>query len=142
MSDDRVLIVDDDAATAAALGAAFERAGLIAEWVEDAFAAIDKLRQHDYAAVVLDPTMRRRLNGYMVLNFLELEQPKTLQKLFLFTGMPEQTIRHTAPSVLPRLFRKPSALPLVAAAIIEACRRQALAQVEGGGELPCVKSQR
>jgi len=121
MDDHRVLIIDDDAETAAELRAVFAEAGVAAESIADAFAAMEKLRERDYCAVILDPMIRERLNGFAVLNFLELEQPETLGRLFLFTGMSEQTIRRTAPSVLPRLFRKSSALAKVVAAVIEAC---------------------
>src|SRR6266508_4623395 len=121
MDDHRVLIIDDDVETAAELRAVFAEAGVAAESIADAFAAMEKLRERDYRAVILDPMIRERLNGFAVLNFLELEQPETLGRLFLFTGMSEQTIRRTAPSVLPRLFRKSSALAKVAAAVIELC---------------------
>lgn len=121
MIDDRILIIDDDAATAALLRTAFTEAGLQAESVDDAFSAMEKLRETTYSAVVLDPMIRHRLNGYAVLNFIEMEQPDTLERLFLLTGMSEQTICRTAPSVLPRLFRKPAAATKAAAAIIAAC---------------------
>lgn len=122
MGDDRVLIIDDDVQTAAALRAAFEDAGLVAESVDETFAAMEKLRGGRYRAVILDPTIHHRFNGYTVLSFLEIEQPETVDRLFLLTGMSEQTIRRTAPAVLPRLFRKPAALADVATAVIETCR--------------------
>ena len=118
MNDDRVLIIDADVEAAATVRAALTEAGVPAESVDDAFVAMEKLQEHDYCAVILDPT-----NGYAVLNFIELERPEILEHLYLLTGMSEQTIRRTAPSVLPRLFRKPSALSEAAAAVIEACRR-------------------
>jgi DNA-binding NtrC family response regulator len=122
MNEDRILIIDDDAATASFLRAAFAEAGLEAESVNDAFSAMEMLREKAYCAVVLDPMIRHRLNGYAVLNFIEMEQPETIERLFLLTGMSEQTIRRTAPSVLPRLFRKPAAMK-AATAIIAACGR-------------------
>jgi CheY-like chemotaxis protein len=121
MTDDRILIIDDDAETASFLHAAFSQAGVSSETVNDGFAAMDKLREHAYCAVVLDPMIRHRLNGYAVLNFIELEKPEMLDRLFFLTGMSEQTIRRTAPAVLPRLFRKPAAATKVAAAVIAAC---------------------
>lgn len=123
MDDDRILIIDDDAATAAILDAAFAEAGLETEMVDDAFSAMEKLREKSYCAVVLDPMIHRRLNGFAVLNFIELEQPEMIERLFLLTGMSEQTIRRTAPSVLTRLFRKPAAAAKAAAAIIATCDR-------------------
>jgi DNA-binding NtrC family response regulator len=121
MSDSCVLIIDDDVETAAILASTFENAGLAAEAVDNAFAAMEKLRERSYRAVILDPTIREGFNGYAVLNFLELEQPEMLDRLFLWTGMSEQTIRRTAPAVMPRLFRKPLMLTEVTAAVIKAC---------------------
>ncbi|MGH9418495.1 MAG: response regulator, partial [Thermoanaerobaculia bacterium] len=60
-------------------------------------------------------------NGYAVLNFLEMEQPEMLERLFLLTGMSEQTIRRTAPLILPRLFRKPAGCSKLTAAVLIAC---------------------
>lgn len=122
MSESHVLIVDDDDEAASLLMSALSAAGVIVEVAGDTFAAIEKLRETRYEAVVLDPMIRQRLNGYVVLNFVELEQPETLVRLFLLTGMSEQTIRRTAPAVMSRLFRKPAATTEAAAAIIELCQ--------------------
>ncbi|HKS24497.1 MAG TPA: response regulator [Thermoanaerobaculia bacterium] len=140
----RVLIVDEDGETTAALRALLGEAGVTVESADDTFAAMEKLRVGSYCAVILDPAIHRRLNGFAVLNFLELEQPETLDNVYLLTGMSEQTIRRTAPSVLPRLFRKPSALHAIAATVVGACLRRVIIQrshdrfaaVEPGGELP------
>lgn len=121
MPDERVLIIDDDLEMVAALAAAFADAGLAADWADDTFSALEKLRERTWRAVILDPAIHQRFNGYTVLSFLELEQPETIDRLFLLTGMSEQTIRRTAPAALPRLFRKGSELTDVAAAVIEAC---------------------
>lgn len=100
MDDDRVLIIDDDAETAAFLHKAFAEAGVATDSVKDAFAAMEKLRERAYSSVVLDPMIRHCLNAYAVLNFIELEQPDALERLFLLAGMSGQTVA--------RLFRKPS----------------------------------
>ena len=121
MNEKRILIVDDDPQSAAILHAAFAEVGVDADVVDDALAAMEKLREWSYCAVILDPVIRHGLNGYAVLNFLEMEQPETLERLFLLTGMSEQTIRRTAPSILPRLFRKPTGYSKLTAAIVAAC---------------------
>jgi CheY-like chemotaxis protein len=117
MTDEWVLIIDEDAETTAFLREAFEDAGVSTDAVSDAFAAIEKLRERTYSAIVLDPMIRHRLNGYAVLNFIELEQPEVIERLYLLTGMSEQTIRRTAPAVASRLFRKPAAGKAVDAVI-------------------------
>ena len=121
MRDEQVLIIDDDPRSAAILHAAFAEGGVEAESVDDAFIAMEKLRSRRYCAVILDPMIRQRLNGYAVLNFLEIEQPQTLERLFLLTGMSEQTIRRTAPLILPRLFRKPTGYSKLTAAVCAVC---------------------
>ena len=124
-----VLIIDDDAGAVSSLSTQLMEAGVDVVSVNDAFAAIEKLRAQSYCAVVLDPTIRRGLNGYTVLDFVETEQPETIDRLFLFTGMSEQTIRRTAPTVLDRLYRKPLGHGGVAAAILAQCvKRHSVAE--------------
>jgi two-component system cell cycle response regulator CpdR len=121
MTGERVLIVDEEGETAALLREALASAGIAADCAYDAVGAMDKLRRRRHRAVVLDPMIRHRFNGYAVLNFIELEQPELLERLFLLTGMSEQTIRRTAPAMLPRLFRKPFGTRSAADAVIAVC---------------------
>jgi CheY-like chemotaxis protein len=115
-----VLIIDGDDETAVSLEEALAEAGVVASFANDAVSAIEKIREQRYCAVILDPMIRRGLNGYAVLDFLESEQPENLARLFLLTGMSEQTIRRTAPALLARLYRKPSGVPGLVAAVIAA----------------------
>jgi CheY-like chemotaxis protein len=115
---ERILIIDDDQPFDDTLSTALKTGGLLVDLVNDGFSAIEKLRSAKYVAVILDPMIRHRLNGYAVLNFVEMEKPEILDRLFLLTGMSEQTIARTAPIVLPRLFRKPKDVPKVVAAIV------------------------
>ncbi len=124
MSEPHVLIIDGDGETAASLEEALAKAGVVAAFANDAVSAIETMREHRYRAVILDPMIRRGLNGYAVLDFFESEQPERLESLFLFTGMSEQTIRRTAPDLLARLYRKPSGAGGVLAAVIAAVRRE------------------
>ena len=124
MTPGTVLIIDDDPATSEILRAPFAAAGVDLDTASDGSEAMECLSHNDYCAVVLDPMIRHRLNGYAVLNFIEQEQPETLDSLFLLTGMSEQTIRRTAPAVLPRLFRKPYDAARLVSAILASCRRR------------------
>lgn len=114
---DPVLIIDDDREVDDVVCNALTKAGVVVESVANGFSAIERLRQQRYSAVILDPMIRHGLNGYAVLNYIELEQPESIEHLFLLTGMSEQTIRRTAPAVLPRLFRKQ---PAEAAKLVDA----------------------
>src|SRR3954465_14996875 len=119
---DRVLIVEDDRAAELILRIPVEREGFIVDFVEEGYAAIEKLRAHEYSAVILDLIIHRGLNGFGVLNFIELEQRPLLDRVFLMTGMSEQTVMNTAPLLLSRLFRKPFSYRKLVAAVVSAVR--------------------
>lgn len=117
MEEDAVLVVDDDPACIAELCERFAAAGVEAEPVSEGLAAMEKLRLGHYRAIVLDPMIRHRLNGYAVLNYIELQHPEMLSRVYLLTGMSRQTIMRTAPALVPRLFRKPETQKIAAAVI-------------------------
>src|SRR5205085_8644943 len=75
---EEVLIVDDDPSTAAAMRAPLNDAGFTVDAALDGLTAIHRLRDRQYAAVVIDPRIRHALNGFAVLSYIEHEQPETL----------------------------------------------------------------
>jgi DNA-binding response OmpR family regulator len=119
---DRVLIVEDDRAAELILRIPLEREGFAVDFVEEGYAAIEKLRAHEYSAVILDLIIHRGLNGFGVLNFIDLEQPALIERVFLMTGMSEQTVMNTAPQLLSRLFRKPFSYRKLVSAVVAAVR--------------------
>ncbi|HEV7485511.1 MAG TPA: response regulator [Thermoanaerobaculia bacterium] len=122
MKQERVLIVEDDRAAELILRIPLEREGFAVDFVEEGYAAIEKLRAHEYSAVILDLIIHRGLNGFGVLNFIDMEQPELLDRTFLMTGMSEQTVMNTAPQLLSRLFRKPFSYRKLVAAVVAAVR--------------------
>ncbi|HEV7427523.1 MAG TPA: response regulator [Thermoanaerobaculia bacterium] len=122
MKQERVLIVEDDRAAELILRIPLEREGFIVDFVEEGYAAIEKLRAHQYSAVILDLIIHRGLNGFGVLNFIDMEQPKLIDRVFLMTGMSEQTVMNTAPQLLSRLFRKPFSYRKLVSAVVAAAR--------------------
>jgi DNA-binding response OmpR family regulator len=130
---ERVLILEDDRAAELILRIPLERLRFAVDFVEDGYAAIEKLRAHEYSAAILDLIIHRGLNGFGVLNFIEMEQPALLDRVFLITGMSEQTVMNTAPMLVSRLFRKPFSYRRLVAAVEAAVRppaefREELAQ--------------
>jgi DNA-binding response OmpR family regulator len=119
---DRVLIVEDDRASELILRIPLEREGFVVDFVEEGYAAIEKLRAHEYSAVILDLIIHRGLNGFGVLNFIDMEQPALLDRVFLMTGMSEQTVMNTAPQLLSRLFRKPFSYRKLVSAVVATVR--------------------
>jgi CheY-like chemotaxis protein len=122
---ERILIVEDDRAAEIILRLPLEREGFIVDFVEEGYAGIEKLQAYEYSAVILDLIIHRGLNGFGVLNFIDLEQPALLDRVFLMTGMSEQTVMNTAPRLLSRLFRKPFSYRALVAAVVAAVRPKA-----------------
>lgn len=122
MKQERVLILEDDRAAELILRVPLEREGFIVDFVEEGYAAIEKLRAHQYSVVILDLIVHRGLNGFGVLNFIEMEQAQLLDCVFLMTGMSEQTVMNTAPQLLSRFFRKPFSYRRLVAAVVAAVR--------------------
>jgi len=120
-TDQGVLVIDDDLGNDAALCAPLLEAGLNVATVRDGLAAIRRLGENEFRAVVLNPMIRNGLNGFAVLNYIEQEKPELLERLFLFTPLSKETIERTAPAVLPRFFRKPAESGALAAAIVSLC---------------------
>jgi DNA-binding response OmpR family regulator len=121
----RILIVEDDRAAELILRIPLEREGFVVDFVEEGYAAIEKLRAHTYSAALIDLIIHRGLNGFGVLNFIEMEQPELLDCVFLMTGMSEQTVMNTAPQLVSRLFRKPFSYRKLVAAVVAAVRPHA-----------------
>jgi DNA-binding NtrC family response regulator len=119
---ERVLIVEDDRAAELILRVPLEREGFAVDFVEEGYAAIEKLRAYHYSAVILDLIIHRGLNGFGVLNFIDMEQPELLDHVFLMTGMSEQTVMNTAPQLLSRLFRKPFSYRKLVSAVVMSVR--------------------
>jgi DNA-binding response OmpR family regulator len=138
----RILIVEDDRAAEIILRLPLEREGFIVDFVEEGYAGIEKLQAYEYSAVILDLIIHRGLNGFGVLNFIEMEQPALLDRVFLMTGMSEQTIMNTAPRLLSRLFRKPFSYRRLVAAVAAAVRPDETRQDSGEHRLLVVDDDR
>jgi CheY-like chemotaxis protein len=117
-----ILVIDGDSATTSDLRRRFDETAISVESATDGLRAIECLQEKRYSAVVLDPIIRERLNGYAVLSYIESEQPETVDNLFLLTGMSKQTIQRTAPALVPRLFRKPHEEDRLADAVSAFCQ--------------------
>jgi DNA-binding response OmpR family regulator len=102
-----VLLVEDDPLMEMALRPEFEAAGVELDYVSDGYAAIDRLRSRSYDAIVMDLVLRSGLSGFGVLNYVEMDRPALMERIFLVSGMSEQTVGRAAPDLLPRFFRKP-----------------------------------
>jgi CheY-like chemotaxis protein len=80
-----VLVVDDDQAIRGLLRSVLRRDGHAVEEAVDGVEALEKLRDHAYAAVLLD-LMMPRMNGWEVLNQIEAEDPRRLECVIVISA--------------------------------------------------------
>jgi two-component system cell cycle response regulator CpdR len=118
----RILLVDDDPLTEAALAMPLRDAGLDIDAACDGMTAMQKLSGAEYAAIVITPRIRHGLNGFAVLSYIEEEQPDMLSRVFVLTVLPMATIKRLAPAVLSRSFFRTESMALVHA-LVEFCGR-------------------
>jgi CheY-like chemotaxis protein len=79
-----VLLVDDNEATSTLITALLQ-SEYVVEVVRDGAEAIEKLKQRQYAAVLLDLLMPIA-DGYAVLDFLQAERPDLLRRVLVVTA--------------------------------------------------------
>ncbi|MCU1230024.1 MAG: response regulator receiver protein [Acidobacteria bacterium] len=102
--DRRVLVVDDDVAIriliARLLGRMFE-----VDSARDGAEAIEKLRDHDYAVIILD-LMMPRIDGIGVVNYLREHDPDKLSRVIVVTAFGSGAEPRVAPEIA-RFMAKP-----------------------------------
>jgi CheY-like chemotaxis protein len=119
----RILVIEDDVLIGNSLVKGLRDEGLEVDLVGDGYGAINRLHTNQYDAVVLDLIIHSGLNGFGVLNFIELEQPRLLDRVFLATSMPDQTVMRMAPLLLSRYYRKPYDKGKLIAHVADSVRR-------------------
>ena len=91
--DERLLIVEDNPLIAAAIEKAGERHHLHADVATDGWDAIEKLRNADYAAIVIDADLPRH-SGYGVITYLRQENGENLENVVLMTSSDPVAVWH------------------------------------------------
>jgi CheY-like chemotaxis protein len=111
----RALVVDDDEAIRQILTKILEREGLTVESAADGFEAIEKIREGDYALILLD-LMMPHIDGFGVLRFLGQSRPDELSNVVVMTALSPEYLHHD----LPRVIFKPFDMDLLMAYAREA----------------------
>ena len=100
--DEKLLIVEDNPLIAAAIEKAGLRLHLHAEVATDGWDAIEKLRNENYAAIVIDADLPRH-SGYGVLTYLRQENGDRLDNVILMTSSDQESMRqHEGLAVIAR----------------------------------------
>lgn len=102
----RVLVADDDQSIRQLLGTIVRREGLQADCVGDGGVAIEKLKKHEYAVILLD-LMMPRVDGFGVIEYLKQNTPRYKPVILVTTAYADQKFRDVDPDIVAGVIRKP-----------------------------------
>jgi CheY-like chemotaxis protein len=94
----RILVLDDDLAMQRLVSMLLRRAGYRVDVVSEGSQAIERIRQHDYAALLLD-VMTPTEGGLTVIRHLKEKNPAMLDRVLLVTGSPDSLLKSFAGDV-------------------------------------------
>jgi two-component system, NtrC family, nitrogen regulation response regulator NtrX len=107
MAHPKILIVEDDVAIRTLLVAALRREPLEVHTAADGVAAVEQLRAHDYAVVLLD-LMLPRLDGYELLECLDaVLAPRTPPVIVVMTAFDASAIKRIGTTRVQAILHKP-----------------------------------
>ena len=104
MSSKRILIVDDDAATRELIGSVLRRRELTVDEAEDGVQALELLKEHRYAVVLLDLLMPN-VDGFGVIE--NLETAISTPVVLVITGADRSLMRKLDPQRIHGVVNKP-----------------------------------
>jgi len=102
----RVLVVEDDPAIRAMLGALLTHRGYEYELCGDGNDAVRRLRRDEYDAIVLDLMLPGQF-GFDVIRFLNAERPSMSPRVIVLTAASQATLRDFDASTVHAVVRKP-----------------------------------
>lgn len=106
MSNPRILVADDDPSIRQLLRTIVEREGFQVDCTGDGRQAIEKLKQSDYAVILLD-LMMPIVNGFDVIRYLKENPPMIKPVVLVISAYTDQTFRDVDPNIVAGVLRKP-----------------------------------
>ncbi len=102
----RVLVADDDMSIRQLVCTIVKREGLDVDCVSDGAEAIEKLKEHEYAVVLLD-LMMPRVDGFGVVEYLRQHPPEHKPVVLVVTAYADQKFKEVDPNIVSGVLRKP-----------------------------------
>ena len=102
----RVLVADDDQSIRQLVCTIIQREGLEVDSAGDGVEAIDALRRHEYAVILLD-LMMPRIDGFQVIEHLRTHPPAQKPVVLVITAYADQKFKEVDPDVVAGVIRKP-----------------------------------
>ena len=102
----RVLVADDDQSIRQLLCTIVRRERLEVDCVSDGQEAIDHLREHAYAVILLD-LMMPRVDGFQVIEYLRDHPPAVKPVVLVITAYADQRFKNVDPDIVAGVIHKP-----------------------------------
>ena len=102
----RVLVADDDQAIRQLVCTIIRREGLDVDCVADGADAIDMLRDHDYAVLLID-LMMPRVDGFGVIEYLKSHPTPQKPVVLVISAYADQKFKEVEPTVVTGVVRTP-----------------------------------
>ena len=102
----RILVADDDMSIRRLVSTIVRREGLIVDAASDGAEAIEKLKERDYAVILLD-LMMPRVDGFGVIEHLRTSPPKRKPVVLVITAYADQKFKNVDPDIVAGVLRKP-----------------------------------
>lgn len=102
----RVLVADDDQAIRQLVCTIVKREGLEVDCAADGAEAIEMLRQHEYAVVLVD-LMMPRVDGFGVIQHIRENPPSHKPVVLVITAYADQKFKEVDPNIVAGVVRKP-----------------------------------
>jgi CheY-like chemotaxis protein len=102
----RVLIADDDVSIRKLITTVLQRKGLKIDAATDGVEAIEKLRENEYAVILLD-LMMPRTDGFGVVDYLRTNPPAQKPVVLIITAYGDQKFKEINPELVTGIIRRP-----------------------------------
>lgn len=102
----RILVADDDQAIRQLVCTIVKREGLEVDCAADGAEAIEMLREHDYAVLLID-LMMPRVDGFGVIEFVKNHPSPQKPVVLVITAYADQKFKEVDPNVVTGVVRKP-----------------------------------
>ena len=102
----RILVADDDQSIRQLLGTIIQREGFRVDLVGDGTEAIEKLKEHQYAVILLD-LMMPRLDGFEVIEYLKHHHGSIKPVVLVISAYADQRFKQMDPDIVAGVIRKP-----------------------------------
>jgi CheY-like chemotaxis protein len=102
----RVLVADDDQSIRQLVSTIVKREGLLVDAAADGAEAIEALKRHEYAVILLD-LMMPRLDGFGVIAWLKENPPAVKPIILVITAYVDQRFKEVDPNLVSGILRKP-----------------------------------